>query len=255
MAGRRGGVDERSGWIVLPEAQDAVLAAVEQWWRALPGTIASAVSIGARGAVPIGLGEDVLNRVRSEVSPGGHGRDVLLSSVSATAFRAVSASSAGGVVLVVGSDEMPEDQWRAELTTFIQLLHSLADAVVHGCVLRGWDVIGTLSGRGLATDWPVRAEAATPSQIGEIFEDMFAPDAFGVQLLGQTYADRIPTASGWRATRVGAGSTLLEHAEPAAWFSAPFVPQGKRLAPKERPVPALLRQARDELAPLLVAGP
>ena len=45
---------------------------------------------------------------------------------------------------------------------------------------------------------------------------------------------------------------LLEHVDLSEWFDAPFVPRGQLLAPADQPEPpAVLAQARIELAPIL----
>ncbi|MDQ3741069.1 MAG: hypothetical protein M3389_09020, partial [Actinomycetota bacterium] len=73
------------------------------------------------------------------------------------------------------------------------------------------------------------------------FEDRFAPDAFGVQLLGPGYEGRVPPTPLYRAEPAGAGCTLLEHADLPAWLDEPFGPE----------VPPVLAEAREALAPIL----
>jgi hypothetical protein len=82
------------------------------------------------------------------------------------------------------------------------------------------------------------------------FEDLYAPDAFGAQLLGPGYADRLPTAPGWHTQNVADATALVQHVDPAAWFDAPFVPLGQ-LAQQNLPQPAVLTQARRDLAAIL----
>jgi hypothetical protein len=111
-----------------------------------------------------------------------------------------------------------------------------------------------LLGNSLSHDWPHRA-GSKPRGAGftrQAFEDLYAPDAFGVQLLGPGYAGRLPESANWREERVGSASVLLEHVDLSEWFDAPFVPRGQLLAPADQPEPpAVLAQARIELAPIL----
>jgi hypothetical protein len=105
----------------------------------------------------------------------------------------------------------------------------------------------------LSYDWPHRA-GAEPRGAGftpQAFEDLYAPDAFGVQLLGPGYAGRLPDSAAWRAEPVGSACVLLEHVDLPAWFDAPFVPLRQILATADRPEPPVLAQARVELAPIL----
>ena len=102
-------------------------------------------------------------------------------------------------------------------------------------------------------DWPQRADDR-PRGAGWTdvsFEDIYAPDAFGVQLLGPGYADRVPDLDPWRTESLGGSAVLLEHTDLVAWFAQPFVPYRQQLRREERPRPEILARARAELAPIL----
>jgi hypothetical protein len=103
----------------------------------------------------------------------------------------------------------------------------------------------------LSTDWPSRP-GSRPVGGGFAscaFEDLFAPDAFGVQLLGAGYADRLPVEGPWRVSKAGSESILLEHRNAETWFANPAVPEG--VTAHEHAIPQVLSDARAQLAPLL----
>jgi hypothetical protein len=135
-----------------------------------------------------------------------------------------------------------------------EMLRDQADQLAYGFVRRGWAVDEALLDHSLPYDWPERADRE-PGGIGftaYAFEDLFAPDAFAVQLLGPGYAGRVPEPSDWRQERAGTAAVVLEHHDPAAWFDAPFVPFRNRTWERDRPEPpAVLARARETLAPIL----
>jgi hypothetical protein len=97
---------------------------------------------------------------------------------------------------------------------------------VYGGVRRGCKARAALDDGRLPADWPRRPDERPRGNLATAtaFEDMLAPDAFGVQLLGASYTGRLEldadAAGRWHAERVG-DATLLAHTEPARWFAAP----------------------------------
>ena len=108
--------------------------------------------------------------------------------------------------------------------------------------------------RAFGHDWPQRANDR-PAGTGfapEAFEDVYAPDVFGVQLLGPVYAGRVPEHPLWEIEPVGAASVLLKHADPAAWYSAPpIAPPGEARRDPSRPPPAVLTETRRAMAAIV----
>jgi hypothetical protein len=102
-------------------------------------------------------------------------------------------------------------------------------------------------------DWPSRPDDRPRGTWGtrDAFDDVFAPDAYGVQLLGPGYAGRVGHSASWRRERAGAAGLILEHTDSAAWFGAPFLELGSIGRPEEWRQPPVLVQARAELAPIL----
>lgn len=239
-------------WEADAEAHEAVLAVADRWCRAHRPGATHSLNSGTVGPVEVEPEEDVLERMCAEVVDKMH---VEVSAVTAAEFRSVAARAwAGGVSLVVGGASVEAGEWRRPLAELTALLRGHADLLAYGHVRRGWAVNEALLGTSLPFDWPHRAEhqprgiAFTP----QAFEDLYAPDAFGVQLLGPGYADRIPKSSTWRATPAGPAAVVLEHVDLPTWFDAPFVPfrQRPRRSDELQP-PAVLAQARVELAPIL----
>jgi hypothetical protein len=108
-------------------------------------------------------------------------------------------------------------------------------------------------GTSLAYDWPPPPHFRASVGRSDAFEDRFAPDAFGVQLLGPGYAGRVPDGTEWRQTSMDAGSVMLEHIDPGAWFDAAFAPFGGIANPTNTvvDVPDVLAAGREAFAPIL----
>jgi hypothetical protein len=239
-------------WQADPSAHEAILAVAERWCRQRGDRAAQSLSVSDLAPVRLEPGEDVLDRMRETVTDQLH---VRVSAVAADEFRSVAARAwAGGVSLVEGGAWVEAGRWRESLAELTAILRDHADLLAYGFVRRGWAVAEALLDRSLSYDWPPRP-GAEPRGIGftsEAFEDLYAPDAFGVQLLGPGYAGRLPGSAAWRSEPAGRVSALFEHVDLPEWFDAPFVPFGQRLAPADQPEPpAVLAQARVELAQVL----
>jgi hypothetical protein len=240
-------------WQVDPAAHAAVLETADDWCRRRGEHATYSMSKGTIGPVPVEPGEVVVDRMVEAVADR---KPAEVSCLMADRFRAFAARPwSGGVSLVMGGASVEGDAWRAGVAELTNLLRDCADLLAYGFVKRGWMVGQALVSNSLPLDWPARLDHA-PRGIGftgEAFEDVYAPDAFGVQLLGPGYTDRLPTSTSWRQERVGGAAVLLEHGDPSAWFDAPFVPFGARVRTGELPPPAVLAQARDELRRVLYA--
>jgi hypothetical protein len=157
----------------------------------------------------------------------------------------------GCVSLIDGTPFMGPGAWRAPLHQLIAAMMRAGHMTVYGLVKRGSKLSAARFGTSLEHDWPPTAEEAAARSLG--FEDAYAPDSFGVQLLGPDYGVRVPRRPNWRETRLGAGRVLLEHVDLGAWFDALFAPFGGswRLPQDAVPVPDVLARARLELAPII----
>jgi hypothetical protein len=239
-------------WHPDPDAHARVLAAAEQWCRRDGRGARESLTSGTIAPVPVEPGEDVLERMREDVADGIY---VSLSAVAADEFRSIGARAwVGGVSLVVGGAWVESGQWRRPLAELTSMLGDHADLLAYGYVRRGWYVTEALLGDSLPFDWPHRADHQ-PHAAGftaQAFDDVYAPDAFGVQLLGAGYAGRVREDIAWRAQPAASDAVLLEHVDVSAWFEAPFIPFRERpRRPDQVPVPAVLAEAREALAPIL----
>lgn len=239
-------------WQADPDAHEAILAVADRWCRRRGAGAAYSLSSGTVGPVPVEAGENVLDRMREAVVDRIHTE---VSAVMADEFRSVAARAwAGGVSLVVGGAWLEGGRWRRALGDLTGVLRDHAGLLAYGSVRRGWAVEEARLGDGLPYDWPQRTDSQ-PHGIGfapQGFEDVYAPDAFAVQLLGPGYAGRVPDSAAWREERVGSAAVLLEHVDLPAWFDAPFVPFRQRPRNVEEvQIPAVLAEARKELAPIL----
>jgi hypothetical protein len=239
-------------WHPDPEAHESILAAAEKWCRRHGRGANESLTAGIVGPVPIEPGEDVLARLREEVVDNMYGS---LSAVTADEFRSVAARAwVGGVSLVVGGAWVEAGEWQRPLAELTGLLREHADLLAYAYVRRGWAVTEALLGDSLPFDWPHRADHQ-PRGAGfthQAFDDVYAPDAFAVQLLGPGYAGRLPENTAWLAEPAGSGAVLVEHVDLPAWFDAPFIPFRERPRhPDQVPVPTVLAEAREALAPIL----
>jgi len=239
-------------WQADPEAHEAILAVTERWCRERGAGAAQALSKSDLAPVRLEPDEDVLARMRKAVTDQLH---VSVSAVAADRFRSVCARPwAGGLSLVEGGAWVEAGRWQEPVAELKAILRDHADLLAYGCVRRGWAVTEALLEGRLPYDWPPRA-GSRPRGSGftsEAFEDLYAPDAFGVQLLGPGYSGRLPESATWSAERAGSASVLLEHGDLPTWFDAPLVPYGRRFAPADQPEPPpVLARARLDLAPIL----
>lgn len=234
-------------WQADRGAQEAFLAVAERWCRTRGHDAAHALISRSIG-VPVKAGEVVLDRMREAIIANSHTE---LSAVTAEEFRGVAARSyTGGLSLVVGGAVLDGDGWKTALTELTALLCDHGDLLAYGYVRRGWDVGSALGERFLPKEWPRRphdqpkGSGATP----EAFEDLYAPDAFAIQLLGPGYTGRVPDHPVWRRRPAGSTAVLLEHVDLPAWLDAPITAPG---TPEPPAPPAVLARARQELAPIL----
>jgi hypothetical protein len=228
-------------WEPDPDRHAALLAAAEGWCRRVEGAPGLSLTCGSLGPTPIGA-EPVTDRLAEAYAAGERSR---LAAVGDAHFRAVAVRPhSGRLTLVAGVAP-------AALDELVELLREHADLLVYGSIRRGWGVYQALSEDTLPTDWPQRSAHYPRGRryTTLAFDDLIAQDAFGVQLLGPGYTDRIPDSPSWRRESLGT-ATFLEHIDRDAWFAAPFVPVDDYSEP---PAPALLDAARTELAPILHA--
>ena len=140
-----------------------------------------------------------------------------------------------------------DDDWAALYAGVRNVLRDVASELAYGFVKHGVNARPD----PLAHDWPRRRDLIPRWSPRWQHEDRWAPDAFAVQALGAGYQGRIPLAPSYQVEHVQ-DTTILEHRDLDAWFSAPLVPAGtgvRQLVDTEPP--AVLELARGELADIL----
>jgi hypothetical protein len=206
----------RYHWTADADAYARVLAAAVSWCG-----VAVSLQTAATGWVALDGrdGEQLVPAMTREV---GRRLWCAVASGDAGAFRAAQANTRGSIVLIAGG----VDDWERALESLRAFLGEVAGELVYGAVRRGWKARAALDDGRLPADWPRRPAERPRGNMATAtaFEDLLAPDAFGVQLLGASYASRLELDAGaagrWHTERVG-DATLLAHAEPARWFAAP----------------------------------
>lgn len=152
----------------------------------------------------------------------------------------------------VGLIHVSDREWKQPLVGLRQALVDAAGRIAYGYIKRGKSPAAARKGYSLADDWWPRDglsedhvyRASTSSY------DEYAPDAFGIQLLGPGYDGRIPTSRQYNQRSI-ADAALLEHSAPAAWFETPFVKPAHDPRDIAAQAPTVLEQARVELEPIL----
>jgi hypothetical protein len=250
-------------WTPAVAALEATISSAERWCRVGPRCSLQIHS----DPVPIKPGFGVADQL---IDAGRIGmRAVLTNADHATrrpvetgiqpygepACRCVSVGPVGQLVLAVtGVTKGDEgDGWHAIVMQLRTWLLANADELAYAYVRRGWDVGTAIYGPGLGSDWPTR-DRYEPQGAGftyAAFEDVAAPDAFGMQLFGEGYADRPSPSAPWSVTTRGQ-ARLVEHHNLEAWLTAPFVAD-KSTTDTPQPLASmeLLEQARGDLAALL----
>ena len=188
-------------------------------WAQLGDDADYSLDAGALIAMRWPAGVDVSDRVLETIA---RRRRAWFIAAKARGGRSMSADPyAGGLGLTAFGTRVNGDAWRAELASLTEFLRGAADSITYAYIVRG------------LRDWPQRPERHPrgPAQTDVAFQDLYVPDAFGVQLLD--FRDRVPSVTLWRASRAGRRGTLLEATDPDAWFSErepPHLPARAELA-------------------------
>ena len=214
-----------------------------------PGAHPAALRASPGGPIALDLGESALDRLCDAFR---RGVSAILTAIGDEQFRTIRVrASSGRISLVVGQQDPPPGWWKPPLREIVGHAASTRRSRRLRLCQTGLGHDQAFRHDGLADDWPARPhhEPWGPGQTRLAFDDVVAPDAFGVQLLGAGYAERVTPSAGWRTERLGGGSMLVEAADLDAWFRAPFVsgwPVGLAAAD-----PRMLEHARGELDPIL----
>jgi hypothetical protein len=229
-------------WDNDPGSMRRVLEAADRWCRADGSHQLVATAVGTL----VARDEDVVERMLETVSRGWPAR--LETRMADGGFRVCGIASVHSPITLVAGEIGSRKGWHTEVDAMRSVLGEQAGELAYARIRRGWMVAETLREDRLGYDWPQRPDR--PGETAQAFEDLLAPDAFAIQLLGPGYA-RLAPLEHW-TSEPAEDAILLEHRDPSAWFTAPFVPFGVELPPGGRTPPEVLTAARAELAPILL---
>jgi hypothetical protein len=198
--------------------------------------------------LPVRPSDNVEALLREGIAQAESLGTVVLRSIGANRFRSLAVEpSWGRVTLVDGGSALHGDGWVAAARELTDLVRATSGGLVYAFVKRGSYPHMAELGHSLEHDWPELPSRL--SQLGEAFEDLYVPDAFGIQLLGTGFAGRIPTGSDWLQTRLDGERVLLEHRDLDLWLRGPRLEDA--LLGIKPPDADLLAAARADFAPLL----
>ena len=250
LGGRLDRRERHPRWLVDEFALEAAATAAQAWCDGLEGAGSEVYlrveQIGFRldlAGDPDRLLREIVRGARSDSlgEPLFTPTPARLKRVVPDAFRSAAIDVWSGRLTLVAADAALGERWPAILDRLRDAMIAAAPWSVYGFIKRGRSYSHAELGTSVAYDWLPIAHFNAGYRKESWVEQRYAPDAFGSQLLGRGYGDRIPAAPGWRRTPVGSDAVLLEHHDPAAWYAQP------------RPGPALLDQARCDLAAILVS--
>lgn len=157
------------------------------------------------------------------------------------------ARQTGEVMLMASPRSDAKGAWKPLYKGLREVLCDTAPHLAYALVKHGVYPLGD----PLEHDWPRRLDLDPRWRPHWQWEDRWVPDAFVLQALGPGYDGRVPTAPSYSAQQLHK-TTILEHRDPEAWFTTPFVPRGTdlHLVINVKP-PAVLDAARAELAAIL----
>ena len=163
--------------------------------------------------------------------------------------------ASGDVSFVEGGARLAAGDWEPAYSALLDELRAGFAWGSYGLIKRGREP--GWAGNSLMYDWVPALHYGSSNLTHHIYEDVFAPDAFGAQLLGPGYAGRIPEGGEWERVDVSSDASLLLHRDPAAWFGErlPAITQGDsyRRDPAY-PTPEVILRAREAFADILITA-
>lgn len=201
----------------------------------------------------LGPRDDVASYVRDGLEETRDIGLVRVTSASPDRLRTVAVCASRGRVSFIEGGDLGGSGRHGSSQGLRDLLATTSERLVYGFIKRGENRSAAERATSQIQDWPRIPHFNAWNLNAESFEDEFAPDAFGVQMLGPGYKGRVPTGPSWRSSPAGPDRVVLEHIDPRAWFEAPL-PSGARSghpAPETAPIPDILLEARRDFAQIL----
>ena len=229
----------RDSWSSSLIALDALIAAGVDWCLDSPSDLGVTVTSGSLPTRLVSRDEDPVQAVHGALSRRGFGHAVLRS-VSTASFRSLSVHAGLGQIALT---ESCTAGWERSVASLSAWISKNAASIAYAHIKGGTDLIA--------------AEACGPDPFAELshppdadaYEDTYAPDVYGIQLLGPRFADRLHLNDDWRQSPLADGKILLEATALDSWFDHPASTDSPR--PAGREPPAILAPAREEFADLI----
>jgi hypothetical protein len=232
----------RDRWAAERAELDRVLAAAVRWCLEVRPDRGVVMNHGATPPLFIRRCDSAVQRVRDVL--GDHSW-VTVRSIGEERFRSTTVEpNEGRVTVVEGGPALHRRGWEPSVEAITRFLTLVSADSVYALVRRLHRLTAAELVHRDPADWLQR------SWIDAIpHEEHLAPDAYGIQLLGPRYAERMPTDDDWRATELPGGRFLLEHVDLASWF-APLTLE-EALSGESFPRRALIETARAAFEPIL----
>jgi hypothetical protein len=239
------------GWRPDQEALRVALEAGVGWCTRRPGALGLSIKVHLLPRVSIVSADELETRLREAISKTAQMGVFDLSATGSHWQRTVAVQpSTARVALIEGAEDMRQGRWRAAAQEMKGLLAETAGVAVYGFVKHGSKWTSAKLGGSLGDDWPPRDIMLV---LARAYEDLYAPDAFAIQLLGPGYAGRIPEHPHWRRVELDPEHVILEHTSPSDWFETAFAPHGGARSPIHAfDPPDVLARARQELEPIII---
>jgi hypothetical protein len=237
--------------------QDALRIALDGglgWCTDRPGAESLSIKVDLLPRVSIASVDELETRLREAMSKTAQMGVFDVSATGSHWQRTVAVEpSTGRIALIEGAEDMQQGGWRAAAQEMKGLLAETAGVAVYGFVKHGSNWYSAQLGDSLGGDWPAPDIILNSGREYRDYEDLYAPDAFAIQLLGPGYAGRIPEHPHWRRVELDPEHVILEHTTPSDWFETAFAPHGgNRSYNLASDPPDVLVLARQELEPIIV---
>lgn len=236
----------RLAWRADSELMTVGVASAVRWCVANGPELPRTLTVRLVAPVLLSPDDDALAFVNHGLEQAANLGVVKLTSVAPDRFRVVAFSPRDGrISFIEGGEALAGDGWQATVANLQRVLRGAAVWAAYAFVKRGSLRVQAELGDSLWAEWfsiPHYSRTLLMADVNVPFEDTYAPDAFGLQLLGPGYEGRGPTGSAWKTTATASPrAVLVEHGEPVAWFAAPL---GPPTLFEPAPAPSLVESAR-----------
>jgi hypothetical protein len=237
-------------WSPDPGALRELLGAADRWCQLDGGRAPRSLRIRSMPPLALSSDESAVDRLEEAFEANGAARVV---GADRHGFRAASAAIRSGRLTFLAGPVASTRAWAPLMDELMALIREHADLLGYAFIWRGWDTRQALKGDELGPDWP-NERPSRPGGLGfsaRAFDDLVAPDAFGVQLIGPAYEPVSLPESRWKIEKLRDGRVLLKHVDPVAWFDTSFVPEPGAAQLSSAEVPPVLQQARLDLRAII----